>query len=171
MEEVRPRMVVGYVLEASSLNAKQAAHKWKAAPENVRKWCRNGYVEGASKSSSFPFAWSIPANARRPIDELLMREALWQIVELQNNRIRELDLTEWGVLHLENDDLLLSLGEGWLLQSEGDGSGWSLTRKGFAILDRGGSGTGDEKTPKIINWIASGAGAFAGSAIKQIVTP
>lgn len=45
------------------MNTKQAAERWNISNNEVTKYCRKGFVEGANKVGGH---WNIPTNAARP---------------------------------------------------------------------------------------------------------
>lgn len=162
-------MTSNHVLETSTLTVEVASKKWNASLAAVRKWCKAGYVKDAAKSSTFPFGWCIPADAKRPIDDCLIREVLWQIVELQNHRIEKLDLTEWDIQAQDLDDYLSMIADnGFIVIKE---SSMRLTKKGLASIGRGKPMDGDGRQTVILTLAAPGAGAFFGSAFKQLIIP
>lgn len=50
------------------ISVKQAATKWSASPETVRRWCRAGLVPGAiSEQRAYNPGWLIPVECTRPM--------------------------------------------------------------------------------------------------------
>lgn len=78
----------------TTMDVKTAAERWKCAPNEVRTWCKEGAIEGACKPKN---AWTIPVQASRPLDKKLIKEVLWQLLELSNGSASTIDLTPWGV--------------------------------------------------------------------------
>lgn len=157
------------VLNVSTFTVAQASERWNASKDDVRKWCNNGFVCGARKAEKFPFGWMIPALAKRPIDLNLARELLWQCIELQNKRVSEFDLTNWGVIAEDIGEYIDSLGAAGYLRGAPDA--YIVTERGLTLLGRNGKPSSAKDVPEVLIWTASVGGAFAGTAIKQAVIP
>lgn len=151
------------LIDAPVLNVKQIAEKWNADSDNVRSWCKQGFVPGAKKSASFPFLWLIPSDAERPIDGVLIHEVLKQIVELQNSQIMEIDLTAWGIPLRNTCQCVSRLVEAGYLSTT-DASAIELTRKGVSFLCCSSSHE-SKTTPIALLWTAEAAGKFGGGLI------
>lgn len=85
------------LVEETKRTTAECAEKWNADKRDVSAWCRADLIYGAVKETSFPFRWIIPCDAKRPIDACIIRELLWQIIELENERISEIDVSVWGI--------------------------------------------------------------------------
>ena len=48
------------------MNTSEAAKKWKCTVDAVRKYCSEGMIPLAEKSTSFPWQWNIPDKAYKP---------------------------------------------------------------------------------------------------------
>lgn len=48
------------------MNTSEAAKKWKCTADTVRKYCSEGMIPLAEKSTSFPWQWNIPDKAYKP---------------------------------------------------------------------------------------------------------
>lgn len=158
--------------EMTMLGTEQMAQRWHTTSDKVRAWCKRGFVTGVKKEGSFPFRWLIPSNAKRPIDESLLREVLRQIVEFQNLLITEVDLTEWGIPLGDARSCIYTLVESGYLKVV-DGSTTVLTRKGISTLCRLAPAGGVESMPTVLAWTADAGGQFAGSfaasTLKQLI--
>lgn len=54
-------------------------------------------IKGTTRQGTFPSGWHIPSDAKRPLDKRVIRDYLWQIVELQNGCIKKPDATRWVI--------------------------------------------------------------------------
>lgn len=144
------------------MSTQEAADRWNTDKSVVAKWCRDGHIEGAEKSKSFPFAWEIPFDAKRPIDKELISEIIWQIVEVKNGVASDFDLTKWGIPSDFVDGYIAAIVSGLYLRRTQTGD-LVLTRKGFEIINRGKGG----EVPEVLIWTASAAGAFTGMLLRQ----
>lgn len=48
------------------MNTSEAAKKWKCTADTVRKYCSEGMIPLAEKSTSFPWQWIIPDETCKP---------------------------------------------------------------------------------------------------------
>lgn len=48
------------------MNTGEAAKKWECTVDAVRKYCSEGMISLAEKSTSFPWQWNIPDKAYKP---------------------------------------------------------------------------------------------------------
>lgn len=48
------------------MNTSEAAKKWKCTADTVRKYCSEGMIPLAEKSTSFPWQWNIPDETYKP---------------------------------------------------------------------------------------------------------
>lgn len=146
------------------MSTEEAAEKWGTDKSTVAEWCREGHIEGAEKSKSFPFEWQIPYDAKRPIDKELTAEIIWQIVEIKNGIAVDFDLANWGVSRDSVDGCIAALVAGLYLcrTQEGD---LLMTRKGLNAINR----KKGEEAPEILIWTASAAGAFTGMFLRQML--
>lgn len=126
-------------------------------------------ISGAVKETSFPFRWIIPCGAKRPIDACIIRELLWQIIELENERISEIDVSAWGIPTVDIAGCIKSLKDADYLAFSQEGVGLQITKKGLALIGRGQHGKPLEETPTALKWTADAVGIIAGSAIDQII--
>ena len=147
-----------------NMSTQEAADRWNTDKSVVAKWCRDGHIEGAEKSKSFPFAWEIPFDVKRPIDKELISEIIWQIVEVKNGVASDFDLTKWGIPSDFVDGYIAAIVSGLYLRRTQTGD-LVLTRKGFEIINRGKGG----EVPEVLIWTASAAGAFTGMLLRQVL--
>lgn len=155
------------VLGQSTLSTQEAAKKWNTTPECVRSWCKSKHVSGALKSKSFPFAWSIPADAKRPIDAAIIRELLWQIVEFQNSQLVAFDLSEWGISDSDVSGCIGVLADAGYLVPK-DESSYRLSRRALAVVGRSLDKEEKRDALPILAWCAA-SGTFAGAFVKQLL--
>lgn len=146
------------------MSTEKAAEKWRTDKSIVAEWCREGHIEGAEKSKSFPFGWQIPSDAKRPIDKELISEIIWQIVEVKNGISNDFDLTKWGIPSDSVDGCIATLVSSLYLRRTQKGD-LLLTRKGFEAINRGKDG----EAPEVLIWTASAAGAFTGMFLRQVL--
>lgn len=150
------------------MNTKEAAEKWGCGTDEVRGWCRSGYINGATKEKG---RWVIPQNAKRPIDRKMQREILWRILEVQNGERRVVQLTEWGIPDIDLPGSIGSLFDLCLRVREGatkeELSGWGdvcITGMGMRLLGRKNNCMDNlDAVPKVLTWTVSLAGTFAAS--------
>lgn len=126
-------------------------------------------IYGAVKETSFPFRWIIPCDAKRPIDACIIRELLWQIIELENERISEIDVSVWGIPAVDVAGRIQSLKDADYLAFSQEGVGLQITKKGLALIGRGQHDKAMNETPTALKWTADAVGIIAGSAIDQII--
>jgi hypothetical protein len=48
------------------MNTSEAARKWKCSAGTVRKYCNEGMIPPAEKSTRFPWGWNVPDEACKP---------------------------------------------------------------------------------------------------------
>ena len=156
------------ILGMKRFTAEQTADNWHASVADVRSWCKSNYIDGAVKSKTFPFAWKIPANAKRPIDEPLIRELLWQLIEFQNKRIAEVDLSDWGIPPCDIGGCCQALANEAYLDTSVISSA-HLTKKALSILGREGCDASSNEPPKVLIWGAAAVGTAACSAANQLM--
>ena len=133
----------------------------KAHAKRLKKLLINGmridtaFLIGA-KTASFPerkkdrkgnTAWSIPSDARRPIDSKLIQEILWRVLESDKPQRDALDLTDWGIGLFDTPECIEVLTSSGYIKSAGDGGQLSLTKKGYSILGRYGFSAKDAALP------------------------
>lgn len=64
------------------MNTNEAARKWKCTVDTVKKYCNEGMIPFAEKSSCFPWPWSIPGEACRP--PVTRHKAVAMIIHMAN---------------------------------------------------------------------------------------
>lgn len=156
---------------ADRLTTKQFADRWKTGRSTVAAWCKQGLISEVRKDG-FRKSWSIPADAKRPLDRPLIRELIWQVVEQQNGRIEKIDLTEWGI---ELDDVpgyIQALIDDCCLRRRSDHSTvLCITQRGMQMIGRRSGADSAAPLSGPLVWVSVAGGSFIGAAIKQIVTP
>ena len=157
------------LVEANEHTTCELAVKWAAKPDVVASWCRSGLIEGAVKQSTFPWRWVIPSDAKRPLDSCVIRELLWQILEFQNSRITELDLTRWGIPLSDIPWCVPALVKASYLLELKEGQKPQLSNKALALLGRKASDNTETTRVEPLVYASSAAGAFVGSMIKQLI--
>ena len=156
------------ILGVRKLTAEQVADNWHASVADVRSWCKSNYIDGAVKSKTFPFAWEIPADAKRPIDEPLICELLWKLIELQNDCIAAIDLSDWGIPLCDIEGCYQALAnESFLDASEVHSA--HLTKKALLALGREGCSSSSKEPITVLMWGAAAVGAAMGNAAKQLI--
>lgn len=158
------------IVEPARLSTKEAAEEWNDTRRNVASWCKDGYIQGARKDLRGNTAWSIPADAKRPIDSKLIRELLWQIVEKSNGIIDQLDLTDWGIPIGDTEDYVQALIDNHYLERAVMTSNVRLLKKAIRSLGRHLDGD-VRQPPETLILTASAAGTFAGSLARSILDP
>lgn len=156
-------------VEGEVLTTKDLSAKWNAGSKTIAAWCKDGYISGAAKEASFPGRWLIPRTSNRPLDQLLVRELLWQIVEFQNGRISEIDLTTWGIPVADVNGCIKALLDNDYLVQLGDKPVIRISCKGLLLLGRKKGALSTSEPPVVLMWAASVGGVFAGSLIDQLV--
>lgn len=157
--------------ENSRKSTQELADEWHTSRDSVREWCKAGYIPGARKDRRGNTAWSIPTDARRPIDSVLIREVLWQILESKDSIPSDLDFTDWGIsLHAIPELIQILSSSGYLKPLVKDRLP-SLTRKGYSILGRYGRSAENASLPVPLQWLSTAGGTFVGSAVKQLIEP
>ena len=155
--------------EAEVLTTKELSAKWNTSSKTIAAWCKNGYVIVASKETVFPGRWLIPRTSNRPLDRLLVRELLWQVVEYQNGRISEIDLTSWGIPAEDVNGCIRALLDNDYLVRLGDRPAIRISCKGLLLLGRKEGTRSASEPPVVLMWTASAGGAFFGSLIDQLI--
>jgi len=159
------------VAEGARLTTQEAADKWHTDRRQVSDWCKNGFIPGAKKDRKGNTAWSIPSDARRPIDSKLIQEILWRVLESNKPQRDVLDLTDWGIGLFDTPECIEVLTSSGYIKSAGDGGQVSLTKKGYSILGRYGSSAKDAALPVPLQWISEFGGTFTGCAVKHLIAP
>lgn len=159
------------VAEGARQTTQEAADKWHADRRSVSDWCKNGFIPGAKKDRKGNTAWSIPSDARRPIDTKLIQEILWRVLESDKPQRDALDLTDWGIGSFDTPECIEVLTSSGYIKSAGDGGQLSLTKKGYSILGRYGSSAKDAALPVPLQWISEFGGTFTGCAVKHLIAP
>lgn len=157
------------LVEANAHTTRELAEKWAASEKDIASWCKSGLIGGATKQSTFPWRWLIPFDAKRPLDSRVIRELLWQILELQNNRIVELDITCWGIPLSDIPACVQALVDAGYLRELKNSQQIRLSNKAFSVLGRkiGGRIDSDSLEPLVLK--AAVAGSFVGAVIKQLM--
>lgn len=156
-------------VEGEVLTTKELSAKWNASSKTIAAWCKDGFVIGASKEAVFPWRWLIPRTSNRPLDQLLVRELLWQIVEFQNRRISEIDLTSWGIPVGDVNGCVRALLDNDYLVQLGDRPAIRISCKGLLLLGRKEGARSASEPPVVLMWTASAGGVFFGSLIDQLI--
>lgn len=159
------------VAESARLTTQEAADKWHTDRRLVSDWCKNGLIPGAIKDRNGNTAWSIPSDARRPIDSKLIQEVLWRLLESDKPQHEALDLTDWGIGLRDTHECIEVLVSNGYLKPAGDGGLLSLTKKGYSILGRYGSSAKRAVLPVPLQWVSAFGGTFIGCAAKQFIAP
>lgn len=159
------------VEEGTRLTTQEAAEKWNADRRLVSDWCKNGFISGAKKDRNKNTAWSIPSDARRPIDSKLIQEILWRVLESDKPQRDTLDLTDWGIGLSDTSECIEVLTSNGCLKFVGDGGRLSLTKKGYSILGRYGSSAKNAAFPVPLQWVSAFGGTFIGCEAKQFIAP
>ena len=157
------------VTENDCLTTKEMSEKWNVDYNVIASWCRDGYVSGAEKETSFPWRWRIPRNAERPLDVQVIFELLWQIVELQNGCIARVDLSAWGIPIEDNESCITSLLiNGYLVHAD-ESSPIRISNRGLRLLGRNGRIHDNSDSPLVLKWSAEMGGRFVGSILSHLV--
>lgn len=159
------------IAEGVRLSTQEAAAKWHADRRMVSDWCKNGFIPGAKKDRNGNTAWSIPSEARRPLDSKLIQEALWRVLESDKSQYDALDLTDWGIGLSDTSECIEVLVSNGYLKPAGDSGCLSLTKKGYSILGRYGSSAKNAALPVPLQWFSAFGGTFIGCAAKQLIAP
>lgn len=157
------------LVEETKRTTAECAEKWNADKRDVSAWCRADLISGAVKETSFPFRWIIPCDAKRPIDACIIRELLWQIIELENGRISEIDVSAWGIPAVDVAGCIQSLKNADYLAFSQEGAGLQVTKRGLALIGRGQHSEALKETPTALKWTADAVGIMAGSAIDTFI--
>lgn len=156
---------------AITMDAKTAAERWGCTVNDVRSWCKEGAIEGATKPH---VGWDIPACTARPLDKKLIREILWQLLELKNGSARTIDLTPWGVRKQDLESYLVVLENNGYITTAGrnqpliDIALIRLTVKGLRVLGRNPDRDKVELPPFLAIGVTAG-GRFTAEVIKGLV--
>lgn len=159
------------VAESARQSTQEAADKWHADRRLVSDWCKSGFIPGAKKDRNGNTAWSIPSEARRPIDSKLIQEILWRVLESDKADSYALDLTDWGIGLPDTPECIEILVSNGYLKRADDGGRLSLTKKGYTILGRYGSSAKNAVLPVSLQWVSAFGGTFIGCAAKQLIAP
>ena len=157
------------LVEKTKRTVVECAEMWKADKRDVTAWCRADLIPGAAKEETFPFRWTIPSDAKRPIDACVIKELLWQIIELENGRISKIDVSAWGIPATDVAGCIQSLGDAEYLTFSQDGNDLQITKRVLVVLGRDQRGKSSKEAPTALRWTADAVGIIAGSAIGRIV--
>lgn len=152
----------------AEMNTKTAADKWFCTQAEVREWCRGGIINAAVKEKG---RWSIPQEAKRPLDRKLQREILWRIIEVKNGQRASFELTDWGIPDADLPGYLEPL-FGTCLRGEDHAAGWdevNVSSGGLRLLGR--NPVADDTQPPVpvaLNWCASLAGTYTASFLSNL---
>lgn len=132
------------VIPGASCNTKDMAERWNASIADVRGWCRKGCVASAKKVSA---KWRISHSAKRPLDRKLVEEILWILLESPRVDPSDIDLSHWGVARTDTAAYLRSMEQDGSIIAGDDGT-YSLSKRGFKLLGRGGAKSGTFFEPR-----------------------
>ncbi|WP_273384069.1 hypothetical protein [Enorma phocaeensis] len=158
--------------EPKTITASAAAERWGCSKDDVYAWCKNGSVAGARKEGR---TWAIPQNAERPLDKKLIREILWQLLELKNGTAHRFDLSEWGVKQTDLARYLNPLVDGCYIEQTpsahiGEGTlSYRITNKGLRLLGRSGSKDTSVDVPQPLMIGATVTGRFTSQIISDLM--
>lgn len=154
------------------MTAAQAAEKWNCTKDDIYTWCKEGNIEGAQKTKR---AWIIPQEALRPLDKKLIKEMLWQLLELKNGTAHRLDLSTWGVRQKDISRYLSPLVEGCYIEplsSIDTGAAgtinFRITNRGLHLLGRAGSKKASIDVPPTLMIGATVVGRFTSQIISDL---
>lgn len=156
-----------------SITVAQAAERWNCTKEDVYAWCKEGLIEGARKKRQ---AWAIPLESLRPLDKKLIKEMLWQLLELKNGTAHRFDLSTWGVKQTDLPRYLNPLVDGCYIEQAPSASGGSatgmldyqITNKGLFLLGRAGTKKASVDVPPKLMIGASVVGRFASQVFSDL---
>lgn len=149
----------------------EIAEVWNTKRDTVAAWCKAGHIPGATKEIR-KGRWSIPRDAKRPLDAKLIQELLWQLLEVTNSTRKYLDLTEWGVSPSDLQNCLETLvQESHLTASDDDLV--HLTQRALKLLGR--YGRAEDQVDIVLRrtscFLGNTAGSFCATLIKDLVAP
>lgn len=149
----------------------EIAEVWNTKRDTVASWCKAGHIPGATKEIK-KGRWSIPRNAKRPLDAKLIQELLWQLLEVANSTRKYLDLSDWGVSPSDLQNCLETLAQERYLTASGNDL-VHLTQRALKLLGR--YGRGEDQVDIILRrtscFLGSTAGCFCAALIKDLVAP
>lgn len=163
---------MGETRKAKTITALEAAERWNCSTNDIYDWCKNGSIEGAQKEKR---AWAIPQDAMRPFDKKLVREILWQLLELKNGTATRFDLSEWGIKQADLARYIEPLVDICYIEQTpsapvaGRTLNYRITNKGLHLLGRTGSKDSGVDVPKPLMIGASVAGRFTSQIISDLM--
>ena len=163
---------MGKTHEAKTITALEAAEQWKCSKRDVYDWCNSGSIEGARKEKG---AWAIPRDAVRPLDKKLIREILWQLLELKNGTASRFDLSEWGIQQADLVRYIDPLMDTCYVEhapsshATEQALNYRITNRGLHLLGRAGSKDSSVDVPQPLMIGATVAGRFTSQIISDLM--
>lgn len=157
--------------DLKTMTVSEAADQWSCSKDDVYAWCKSGSIKGARKNGK---TWAIPQTTMRPLDRKLIREILWQLLELKNGTAGSFDLSEWGVKQADLARYLNPLVDDCYIEpvpaahATERALGYRITNKGLRLLGRSGSRDARVDAPQPLMIGATVAGRFVSQIISDL---
>lgn len=158
--------------KTETITASEAAEQWRFFKDDIYTWCNNGSIAGARK---YGRTWAIPQNALRPLDKKLIREMLWQLLELKNGTAHRFDLSERGVKRENLARYLNPLVDGFYIEEipsmdiSESALNYRITNKSLHLLGRAGSKEASADVPQPLMVGATVVGRFTSQIISDLM--